>query len=231
MAALRNRAGHYIFTLWFLSSFFFFPRLISAVTDWMSTILPHTVWSENLECRSEMCCTRLAGNTGCKNDAKNRHLRTIAQLCRAVSSQHLCIDNRKKASKQQYVLHMSSQYGELPAEIGSGVWGTSTNFNGFRVLASLLHRRRSPKANQTLHDVWPSPGLLHYMYIFGSSCPLTEFYQVQNALCVQVLRSPILAALLHSTRIVGLSQALRRSAQGATYIRKGGHHVGHRATF
>jgi len=27
-----------------ISSFFFFPRLISAVADWMSTILPHTVW-------------------------------------------------------------------------------------------------------------------------------------------------------------------------------------------
>jgi len=28
----------------FLSSFFFFPRLISAVGDWMSTILPHMMW-------------------------------------------------------------------------------------------------------------------------------------------------------------------------------------------
>jgi len=47
MAALWNRADHYIFALWFLSfSFFFllFHRLISAVRDWMSTILPHTVW-------------------------------------------------------------------------------------------------------------------------------------------------------------------------------------------
>jgi len=47
MAALCNRAGHYIFALWFPSSFFlsFFPRLISAAADWMSTILPHMVWS------------------------------------------------------------------------------------------------------------------------------------------------------------------------------------------
>jgi len=28
----------------FLSFFLFFPRLISAVGDWMSTILPHMVW-------------------------------------------------------------------------------------------------------------------------------------------------------------------------------------------
>jgi len=41
MAALWNRAGHYIFALWFLSSSYFFPRLISAVADWMSTILLH----------------------------------------------------------------------------------------------------------------------------------------------------------------------------------------------
>jgi len=48
MAALRSKCGHYIFVLWFLSSFFlssfFIPRLISAVTDWMSTILLHMVW-------------------------------------------------------------------------------------------------------------------------------------------------------------------------------------------
>jgi len=45
MAALHSRCGHYIFALWFLLSFFlFFPRLISAVTDRMSAILPHMVW-------------------------------------------------------------------------------------------------------------------------------------------------------------------------------------------
>jgi len=42
MAALRSRCGHHIFAMWFLSVFF--PRLISAVADWMSTILLHIVW-------------------------------------------------------------------------------------------------------------------------------------------------------------------------------------------
>ena len=49
-----------------------FHRLISAVADWMSTIpCLHMVWPY-LECRPEMCCTRLAGNrpTERKNDAK-----------------------------------------------------------------------------------------------------------------------------------------------------------------
>jgi len=45
MDALCNRADHYISALWFLSSSSFFPRLISAAVDWMSTILPHMVWS------------------------------------------------------------------------------------------------------------------------------------------------------------------------------------------
>jgi len=58
-----------------------------------------------------------------------------------------------------------------------------------------------------------------------------EFYQVQNSLSVQVLRSPIFAALLHGTRVVSISQTLRRSAEGATYIRHGGHHVGYQPTF
>ena len=43
--------------------------------------------SANLRCRFEACYTRLAENTARKKVAKNRHLGTIAQLCRAISSQ------------------------------------------------------------------------------------------------------------------------------------------------
>ena len=97
-------------------------------------------------------------------------------------------------------------FGLLAAETVSLVWGTRANFNVFRVLTS-LQRRRTPEANQTLHDVWPSPGLLHYIYIFGGSCTLTEFRHVQH---VQVLRSPILVALLQGSPAAGVSQTLRR---------------------
>jgi len=61
-------------------------------------------------------------------------------------------------------------YRLLTAEIGLPVLGTPANFNGFRALASLLHQRRSMEVNQTLHDVWPSPGLVYYTH-FGGSCP------------------------------------------------------------
>jgi len=104
-------------------------------------------------------------------------------------------------------------FGLLKAEVCWRVWGTPANFNGFHVLASLLHRRRTTEVNQTLHDVWPPPGLVHYIYILGGCCPLTEFWQLQNLLCVQVLRSPTVAALLHRTRAVGVSQSLRRGTR------------------
>jgi len=70
---------------------------------------------------------------------------------------------------------MSSQYVNFgpqapqAAEIDWQVWGTPATFNGFRVLASLLQRRRSMEANQTLHDVWTSPGLVDYLYTFSAA--------------------------------------------------------------
>jgi len=45
---------------------------MSAVADWMSTTQFYT-WHDltgNLECRSEMCCMRLAGNAGPKKSLK-----------------------------------------------------------------------------------------------------------------------------------------------------------------
>ena len=77
-------------------------------------------------------------------------------------------------------------FGPLAAELRWRVCGTTANFNGFRVLAALVQRRRSPEASQTLHDVWPSPGLVDYLYIFEGCCPVTEFCQVQSSLCVHL---------------------------------------------
>jgi len=43
-----------------------------------------------------------------------------------------------------------ANFGLLAAEIGSGVWGTLANFNGFRVLAALLHGTLVAGVSQTL---------------------------------------------------------------------------------
>jgi len=112
----------------------------------------------------------------------------------------------KKPVKQLYHPTSSQYAGQLAAVIGSGFWGSPSNFNRFRILASLLQQHRWRETNQTLQDVWLSPRLLHYIYIFRGSCAVTEFCQMQNSLCVQILCSHILRALLRGTRVVGVTK-------------------------
>ena len=84
-----------------------------------------------------MCCTRLAEHIGSKSYENNRHLRTIAQLCRAISSQRRYVSTiGKKLVKQQYLLHRSSPYGEL--------WPTS----GWDRLPSLGHPNKFQRVSR-----------------------------------------------------------------------------------
>ena len=101
-------------------------------------------------------------------------------------------------------------FGLLTAEICWRVWATPVNFNGFRVLPSLLQRRRLPEANQTLRDVWPSPGCstLYRLYTFGISCLLTEFCHVQNSFSV------------HLRTIAQIYQAISSQTRHASTIEK-----------
>ena len=46
--------------------------------------------------------------------------------------------------------HNMMNFGPLAAEIDPVVWGTPANFNGFRVLAALLHGTRVLAVTQTL---------------------------------------------------------------------------------
>jgi len=57
-----------------------------------------------------MFCMQLAGETGRKNSPCG-HYGTIFSGC--IFATKACINNRKKLDKQQYLLHMSSQYGKL----------------------------------------------------------------------------------------------------------------------
>ena len=83
--------------------------------------------------------------------------------------------SEKNLFKQQYLLQMFPQYGELRPT------------NGWDLFTSLGH-------------------------------PIFNEFRV-------------LAALLHGTLVVGVSQTLRRWTEGVTCIRQGGHHVGHWPTF
>jgi len=116
MVALWNRADHYIFALWFLLSFFFF--LAQSQPLQIGCLLYFHTWcglSANLECRSEMYCTRLAGNAACKKLPSRHHRATLSTYIFATKAH---INNGKKEVKQQYLLHMSPQYGELQPSSG-----------------------------------------------------------------------------------------------------------------
>ena len=100
------------------------------------------------------------------------------------------------------------------------------------MLALLLYRRRSRDVNQTLHDVWSSPGLVRYVYLSRGSCLLTEFFKMQNSLCVQVLRTARHSTSRRQPNFVAWYKEWNYGTftESATYTRQGGHHIGHRPT-
>jgi len=168
-----------------------------------------------------------------KKITKNRHLHTITQIYQAVSSQLMHVSTiGKKLVKQQYLLQMSPQlanFRSLMAEIGWRVWGTPANFNGFRMLASLLQRRHSPEANQTLDNgtlyihfpgLFPTDGILpganftlRPSRAFSCIGSITARHSTSG-------RQPNFAAWYKEWNYGTFTES-------ATYIWLGGHHVGH----
>jgi len=166
-----------------------------------------------------MCRKQLAGNTGRKNDSKKspsgQH-RTNLSGC--IFATEACIDNRKKNRvKEQYLLHMSPQYGERrPTNGWDRFWslGHPSKFQRVSHLAFIRPTAATsltgghPNSAQCLAVSWVV--LIHYTHFQGL---MTEFCPVQNSVYVQVLHSPILTALLHSTPAAGVSQTLRRGTR------------------
>jgi len=111
-----------------------------------------------------------AENAGRKKSPSAHHRTTLSGYIFATKAP---IDNRKKNLLSSNISsrypHIMVNFGLIAAEIGPVVWGTPANFNGFRVLA----------------------------------------------------------ALLHGTLVVDVSDTVRRRTEGAACIRQGGHHVGH----
>jgi len=121
------------------------------------------------------------------------------------------IDNGKNSlssNTSSRCAHNMANFGSLTAEICWRVWGTPANFNGFRVLVSLLPRRRSLQANQTLQDVWPSPGLEHYIYIF-ECCPPDGILPGAKFLAKFTLRPSLAFSYIDSITAADVSQTLR----------------------
>jgi len=106
-----------------------------------------------------MCCTargslKIQDAKIAKKSPSGHHRKNLSGYIFATKA---CVDNRQENLFNSNIsstrFHNMADFSPLAAEIGSGVCGTPANFNGFRVLPSLLQRRRSLEANQTLHDV------------------------------------------------------------------------------
>jgi len=146
-----------------------------------------------------------------KNYAKSRRLHTIAQICLTIFSQwrYVLTIGKKRLTAITLALHMSSQYGELRPEISWWVSCTPANFNGFHVLASYctdVDQQRSATLCMMFGHLWS--GTLYVL--FWEILPSNGILPGANVmwLCVQVLHSPILAALLHGTQALGVSQTV-----------------------
>ena len=116
-----------------------------------------------------------------QNSPSGHHRTTLSGYIFAITAR---IDNRKKNLLSSNISstcpHNMVNFGPLAAEIVSLVWGTPCNFNGFRVFS--FYQVVRPLGRKSVNKY-----LYLYLYLY--------FY---------------LAALLHGTSVVGVSQTLRR---------------------
>ena len=178
---------------------------------------------------------------------KISHLGTIAQCFVGLylRNEGMHRQSEKKLVKRQYLLYVSSQYvanfGPLTAEIGSGVWGTleqiSTGFAScLRYCSDVAHRRPTELCTMFGRLMgW------YTIYTFsGTLVPWRSF-----ARCNITVRPRLAFACKLIGRVTARQSSSGRQpkfvawykewnygtfAEGAIYIRPGGHHVGHRPT-
>ena len=147
----------------------------------------------------------------------------------------------EKIVTQQYLLHVSPQYGELRPTNGSGVWGTEQISTGFasclRYYSDVARQRPTKLCTMfgrllrwyTIYTFW---GLLSA----NGFSPATKFtLGLRPSLAFSYIAS---VTARHSSsgrqpNFVAWYKELnyRTFAEGATYIRLGGHRIGHRPTF
>ena len=163
MAALWNRAGHYISVLWFLLFFLAYSQLLQLQTGCLPYFYTWCGLSANLECRSEMCCTRLAENTGRKKWRKLRHLHTITQLCQAVSPQLRYVlttgKNLLSSNSSSTCPHNMANIRLLTADTGLPVWVSPVGF----VTAPTSLNGRQPNFARCLAVSWAGIQCIHFL--------------------------------------------------------------------
>jgi len=225
----------------FLSSSFVFPRLLSAVADWMSTILRHMVWpwwEFRMQAWNVLHAARWKYRTQkiAKNLPSVHHCTTFSGYIFAAKAR---IDNWKKVVKQQYLPHMSSQYGELgplAAEISSVVFGHPCKFQlvshlGFVTAATSLNGSQ-PNFARRLAVSWADTLYIHFWELLPLSgiVPAAKI-TLRPSLAFSYIGSITARHSSSGRQLNFVAWYYGIFTEGATYIRLGGHHVGHRPTF
>jgi len=121
----------------------------------------------------------------------------------------------KKPVKRQYLLHMSSQYGELRLTRGWDLFASLGHPSKFQPVSRLgfVTAATSLTGGQPNFAWWVAVSWVGTLCIhFWGLLPLTEFCQML-IYCVQILRSPTLAVWLHGTRVASVSQTLWRGTR------------------
>jgi len=186
-----------------------------------------------------MCCTRLAENTGRKNYTK------IAIRVPWHNFVGLYLRNYGMYRQSEKCLlnpYNMVNFGLLTAEICWRVLGTPANFNRFHVLASLYTAPTSLNGGQLNFARCLAVSCAGILYIhFGGSCPPPSngILPAAKFTLRPSLVFAYIGSVLYGTRGLGVSQFAAwykewnygTFAEGAIYIRQGGHHVGNWPTF
>jgi len=130
----------------------------------------------------------------------------------------------RQTDARQHIANVNMSSRSLKIAKNSPSAHHRTNLSGYIFATKARIDNRKNLLNSNVSPTYP-----HNIVNFG---PLAA------EICWRVLDTPanfngfrVLAALLHGTLVVGDSQTLRRWTEDATYIRQGGHHVGHWPTF
>jgi len=191
---------------------------------------------------SEMCCTRLAKYRIQKLRKKSPSAHHRTNLSGYIFATKTCIDNQKRIVKQRYLLHMSSQCGEISRQ----VCGTPANFNGFRVLALLLIAPTSLNRSQQnfarcLAVSWAGTLYVHFWGLLSPNGILSgaeftlrpslpfSYIAIVTARHSSRQRQPNCVAWYKEWNYGTLGLVIVN--RGRHLYSEGGHHVGHRPTF
>jgi len=181
--------------------------------------------------------TRLAGNTG----RKNCHMHTIAQLCQAISSQLRHISTIGKNLLNSNISSMFLQYGKLRPTSGwdwFGSLGHASKFQRFLHLGfvTAAFTGGQPNFAQCLAVSWAATLCIHFPGLLPPDgiSPCAKF-TLHPSLALSYIGSVTArhSSSGHQPNFAAWYKEWNYGTftESATYIRLGGHHVGHLSMF